>query len=597
VRELASQSTLTADVVSSARMSKVPADASPERVTAPNALNSTSTRPVVEQHRSALAISRRQGVPSAPRLLLGIQRQYGNRHVQRVLHCFHAQENARIQRKKDPARTSFPWNGRIANTSSAALRKTPAKAPDDPHRNTIADLYEGTDLQVVGAEGGWLHVQVEVKGQALTGYVSSELVAFVSPSAFDVGEIVIEVKLPTVAEAFVELKRAQMRKVKEGTDFKPTKEEQDRMDRAEIVLNATNKYTVDENTYEVNFVAQTGQTKTQVTTIEDFILFVEQVEKQYPSASAKEVASEIRQVYFRTHDWEFMVDSHGISDAGADVDIRTEPNPIASRFDMNQIRPANGGLILKTKMGDVDIGHVMSGIDARLSGFPASISGHTSPSELPEAMLKHDTLKKASGGDVRDFTTWAGDLGQAYAEYLLNRYVEGNASASLKALAAQKAPPSQMRGDIHGYIAVDVFQHVPLSVSPTGNEQKVSDILRDMYLVDKSSLVSNPSSGVATPQSSFERLSGKSGIALKPFITERSLDFARPWYAKKLIVKRGTGVTNWLDQNGWTKEGIVENTEVEFDTSHAENEKSAAQENKLSTLIDSILPLLSAPMQ
>jgi hypothetical protein len=77
-------------------------------------------------------------------------------------------------------------------------------------------------------------------------------------------------------------------------------------------------------------------------------------------------------------------------------------------------------------MGDVDIGHVMAGIDAALSGAPSeypkvfltALGHHSSLMEL-----RHKTIKEASGGDVRDVATWAGDLGQAYAEFLVARWV------------------------------------------------------------------------------------------------------------------------------------------------------------------------------
>jgi hypothetical protein len=507
-----------------------------------------------------------------------------------LVHTVQQNRGLMLQRKPDTARGSFPWIGRIDHTSSASLRKTPAKDPDDPHSNTLADLPKGTEVAVVGQAGGWMHVQVSLDDKTLSGYVSTELITYVKASAFELPEIVIEMKFPTIAEAFVELKRAEKRKAKQGAAFKPTDEEQSRIDLAIIVLKGTKKYAVDETTFEVDFAAQTGKAKTKITTIEDFILFVEQVEKQYPSAAPKEVASEVRQMWFSDPNWEILSAGSGISQGGKVVDIETEPDPIASRFDMPQVAPAKGSLQLDTRMGRVDIGHVMSGIDVRLSGFPASYleSLHgkkVDPSDLEEGMLKYNTLKTASGGNTLDFATWAGDLGQAYAEYLVDRYVKENTSASLKTFAAEKAPPDELRGDIQGYIAVDVYKKVPPSVSPTGMESKVSNILRDMFLVDK------PASG-ETMQTYFEQVSGKSSSELKPFITERSLRFARPWYAKKAVDERG-----WLGSEGWTKQGILENTLKDFDKKHNDNEKNASKDNKLEVLIDSLLQQLSAPIK
>ncbi len=509
-----------------------------------------------------------------------------------LAHTIQQNRDLMIQRKPDTARSSFPWVGRIEHTSTASLRKSPVKDPDDPHSNTVADLPKGTEVMVVGQSGGWMHVQVSLDNKTLSGYVSTELITYVKASAFQLPEIVIEVKFPTVEEAFVELKRAEKRKAKEGATFKPTDEEQSRINLAIIVLKGTKKYTVNEATFEVDFAAQTGKgkDKTKITTIEDFILFVEMVEKQYPSASPTEVASEVRQLWFSDSNWEILSAGSGISQGGKAVDIETEPDPIASRFDMPQIAPVKGGLQLNTRMGRVDIGHVMAGIDVRLSGFPASYfksphAKNVTASDLQEGMLKYHTLKTASGGNTLDFATWAGDLGQAYGEYLVDRYVKENTSASLKTFAADKAKPDELLGDIQGYIAVEVYKKVPPSVSPTGAESKVSNILRDTFLVNK------PASRETT-QTYFEQVSGKSSSELKPFITERSLSFARPWYAKKAVDERG-----WFGSKGWSKEGILENTLKDFDNKHNDNEKTASKENKLEVLIDRLLQQLSAPIK
>ena len=495
-----------------------------------------------------------------------------------------------IQRKQkmDSKLSSFPWIGRIENTWSAALRKNPMKDSDNPHGNTIADLMSGTEVTVINRKGGWLLVTVSIGGKTLQGYVSQELISYVKQSAFEMPEIKIEVKIPSLAEAFIEIKKAEKRKKKEGSAFKPSDEEHRRIDLAIVAINKTRKYVVDETTYVISFARKHG-IKTEIESIEDFILFVEQVEKQYPKATPEQVVSEIRQLWFSDVNWELLVVSEGISEAGKNVDIETEPNPVASQFNMKTLAPAAGSKKFDTRMGKVDIGHVMAGIDARLSGFPSSYPkshlakrGH----DESDTELKYKTLKTATGGDSRDFTTWAGDIGQAYAEYLVERYVKGNASALLSTFIANKAPPEEILGDIHGYIAVEVHRDVPASVSPTGMENKVSNILRDMYLVDKPAIGN-------TYQKYFEKVSGKLGADLKVFITDRSLRFARPWYAKKAVDQRG----GWGSNKGWTKAGILENAMDEFDKKHKENEKTANPDDKLDILVDNLLKQLSSPVK
>jgi hypothetical protein len=175
---------------------------------------------------------------------------------------------------------------------TAALRSAPQKDPADPHRGTKADLDTGTEVLVVNRKSGWLKVHL-ADGRA--GWVSQELVEYVSPSAIDVGEIIVSVHVPTIAEAFILLKRAEMAKMADPT-YTPPADDADSLDLAISVLQKTGKYTVDRATYRVSFTP-TGK-KFTIDTIEDFILFVETVERTYPSATPGEVASEIRQLWF-----------------------------------------------------------------------------------------------------------------------------------------------------------------------------------------------------------------------------------------------------------------------------------------------------------
>jgi hypothetical protein len=505
--------------------------------------------------------------PPGQEAVLALQRSAGNAAVGRLL-----------ARSPGP-RTTYPWIGEIHGTWSAALRKDPGKEKDDPHGNTLADLPRGTEVTVVNSKGGWLAVQAKLDGTTLDGYVSQELVKFVRASAFELPGIEVKVDMPTVPEAFVELKRAETQKA--AGPFEPTPEEQDRLDLCVSVLRATKKYTVDTSTFRVAFDRAAG-TKTQITTIEDFILFVEEVERTFPSAKPAEVAAEVRQMWFSDPNWELLVASQGIR--GADdslVDIETEA-PIATSFDMKQIAPAKGSLQLDTAMGKVDIGHVMSGIDATLSGMPAAYPedfleeredtvGGDRDTFANEA--KYDALKAASGGDVRDFTTWSGDLGQAYAEYLVDRHLLGNAGATLSHWVTQKAPREELLGDIHGYIAVEVYKSVPASKSPTGNDAKISNILRDMYLVAKP--------GGSTFADFFGKASGKSPADYRKFISDRTVAFARTWYAKRAYEEKGT--------DAWTPSGVLEEKGTEFDTTHAVNTVTADKKDTVEGLVDDLM--------
>lgn len=435
-------------------------------------------------------------------------------------------------------------------------------------------------MTVTGASGGWLHVQVTISGKAFTGYISQELVRYVRPAEL------------SLREALVLLKRAETQKKTKGANYKPSQDEGGWISLAVGVVNGIGRYTVDETTYTVSF--KSSKDRIKIDSIEDFILFVEEVERQYPTAGPDAIATEIRQVWFSDGNWEVLSAGMGVESGGGLVDIETKPNPIALKFDMGDLSPSKTELAagkknkqLATAMGTVDISHVIAGLDTRLNGFPSAYpAAHLKKRnhDDDEAKLKYKTLKAACGGNSRDFGTWSGDLGQAYAEFLLARYVKGE-KKTLAQAARDSADDEALLADIHGYIAVDVWASVPSTESPTGEEKKVSNILRDMYLVG----VDKSKKG-ARYQTFFEQASGKNASELQAFITDRSLAFARPWFAKKAAEHRGF----WGNLgSGWSKQDILDKTMVEFDTTHAKHVATGSVAEQLDTLVKALLKKLS----
>ena len=268
-------------------------------------------------------------------------------------------------------------------------------------------------------------------------------------------------RLMLLRDALVTLKRAETRR-KADAGYRPAGPDRQQIDAAAARVRAQPKYRVNGTTYRVTFAEQPGR-KVRVETIEDFVLFVEAVEAQYPAAPAAHVVSEIRQIWFYDDQWALLVASDGITDRSGKVNIEDRlRNPIAIRFDVDHLAASIGadpkrlcsaasGKVFDTAMGQVNIGHVMAGIDARLSGFPAS---NPHPYD-PESVFKYDKLKEFSNADPTSFATFAGDMGQAYAVFLFTRH-KLKKSATLRALVAQCAKPSELLGDIHGFIAAAV---------------------------------------------------------------------------------------------------------------------------------------------
>jgi hypothetical protein len=482
--------------------------------------------------------------------------------------------------RKDKTAEKFPWIGQIRGTPSAALRKTPAKNRADPHANTLADLSEGTFIDVIGRKGGWLHVRATVGGKEMEGYVSQELVAF---NRWDIDPEAMKTGL-TMREALVALKRAETRK-KADARYTPSDQEQATIDAAIATVKGEPKYQVDEATYQVTFGKKTGS-KIKIETINDFVLFVEAVEAQYPGASAKEVVSEIRQLWFSDVNWELLVASEGIKEAGKHVDIETVPNPIAERFDMADLAPADEGKVLATPMGNVNIGHVLAGIDARLSGFPVAYPkdhlkarGHDSRT----AKFKYDILKDYSGGDPTAFATFAGDLGQAYASFIFDRYEKKDTRAKLWMSIREFAKPEELVGDLHGYIAAAVSAEMRATgSSPTGSTAvTASGIIRDLYLVDKRATG-------ATVNDYLEKVAGQKGNELRQYIYSTSMTFAHPWYAK-LVMDNSIEVGLPGD--------LFDDYVQEFSQRADQHELSAKPDDTLSGAVDDLLAKATAKLQ
>lgn len=489
----------------------------------------------------------------------------------------------------------FPWIGQVRGAWSVALRKTPKKDPKNPHGNTLADLPIGTFITVKNRSGGWLKAQATVGGKEFEGYVWKKYVMF---NRYDFDPM-------TLRDAMVELKKAETAKKAEPR-WQPNEAQFDKICQAIEFIDETKKYYFDEASYRVSFDEKSladvfidifressrwkdsfyrylqsfpaSSSKIKISTIEDFILFVEAVEQQYPDAGPKEVVSEIRQIWFADQNWKLLVASQGIKQKDKHVNIETAPNPIAERFDMKDLAPKSGK-VFSTAMGDVDIGHVMAGIDARLSGFPMSYPADFMKAQgrdRGKAKFKYRSLKEYSGADPTTFTTFAGDLGQAYAIYIYDLYDKKDKSAKFWQYLQAFAKPAELLGDLHGYIAVEVAKEMrDTGKSSTGKAIKASTILRDMYLVNKGE------SG--KPYLYYlEKVSGKQGKALKNKIVYDSLMFAHLWYGKLVS-------GDMLEI--WTPGDLFDDYLRDFAEKSDRHERNADPSDTLSGAVDQFLEL------
>ncbi len=506
---------------------------------------------------------------------------------------------------------SFPWSGEITGAPSVALNEN--YPLDVRQANTIADLKQGTPVLVIGRvvnekQKNWLRVEV-LDDSERSGYVSGELVKR--------REQLTEIEL---RRSFILLKKAETASANNGA-LPSEGEIAWAQNRLRLVrnydLDGVSRYKVNPETHQVSF-NQSNKEQIKVINITDFILFVEAVERQYPHAKPGAVASEIREIWFADENWKLLSAGTGISTSVGmprgvtrSVDIESKPNPIAVMFDTGEALSGKEGArpkLIVTRLGMTDITHVMAGIDVAINGMAEK------PNVLdPRGRAKYQILEEASGGNTHDFATWSGDLGQAYGDYLRRLYVLQETWLKLGIVFADKANPEALRGDIHGYIAALVSQEMQQDgSSPTNNQpQRVSDILRNLYLVERPNSAQRRSYRYY-----FEKVAGKAGLELYNFILDRTIRFAKPWYAKDLynalnepltgenetaFKKRVLAIRSRLDVEV-TSSGLgnvnavnVINKLIEdFDYKHKKNEQLAEENNKIGEYVNGFIKMIDS---
>lgn len=202
----------------------------------------------------------------------------------------------------------------------------------------------------------------------------------------------------------------------------------------------------------------------RIDTVEDFIQFVEFVEDMYPSAAPREVASEIRQLWYSRY-WEGMINSDGILVDGRPIDLAQ--TSIRSMFDIGYLIHNRSGTVL-TPFGEVSMGHVMAGIDAQLNG-PSRPVGQRRESLERDRRFGYELVVNAANGRAREFSTWACDLGDAVSR----------GASGFDTLPRFGANPAELTGDIDGYTLVDVV--ATFGSTDRAGPMKISALLRDFY--------------------------------------------------------------------------------------------------------------------
>ncbi|QAT84317.1 hypothetical protein EJ065_2745 [Corallococcus coralloides] len=109
-----------------------------------------------------------------------------------------------------PPQRQLRWIGRI-RPYSARIHKKPHGNPQGQIHDVVVDLPKGTPVTVIGKEGANLHVQVMQGGKAYDGFISQELVEYVSPSAPGFEEALATKDWPAAAQHLSTLQRTEIR--------------------------------------------------------------------------------------------------------------------------------------------------------------------------------------------------------------------------------------------------------------------------------------------------------------------------------------------------------------------------------------------------
>ncbi|MEO5643879.1 MAG: DUF4157 domain-containing protein [Bacteroidia bacterium] len=461
---------------------------------------------------------------------------------------------------------------------------------DETHEHTQYDLPEGHEIVAISATEKFYYVKTKAPhdnwknetkaGTEVYGYVVKKYVSKKAQPLVEFDNTIISKSTVTFDDAILVIASAKKLKAKKHSF---TSFESSRIQDSKKIIDAKGKYDVDLSKYEITF-KKNAKSKIKIESIEDFILFVEDVERQYSSSSAIEIASEIRQLWYSDENWDVLVSSQGIKSGTSLVDIESSPNPIADKYDMKDLAPKTGTKKLKTNNGTTDIGHVMAGIDSTLSGSPASFPKNfiaKRGGDEDKSRAKYEILKDKVGGSVSENATWAGDIGQAYGTFLGQKKI-GN-SSNLSSLTSKYFSTDQMLGDIQGYVLNQFWNDFPEKKNPGGSkDQKISEILKAFFLSNKTSLAEENVSFLKM----FLKITGKSTEAqLKKHIRDRGVKMGSLFYASVVFNNKSDVGQIWTGVSG------IKDIVDDFAVEHSNNEKNAPTDEKLDSIVE---PLMTA---
>lgn len=185
-----------------------------------------------------------------------------------------------------------------------------------------------------------------------------------------------------------------------------------------------------------------NQPNKRALTITEYIALIRQAESRLAVAGHTTVSDRAHILcgiyYGTTSSLDYSVEHSYLRNAAFQIYTAHSPTSGSDPLPVNEI---GCGLFLSLQksqdVGGVDMGHILIGIDARMSWT----------SRIPEM-----PLTGASGVEV---TTWVGDLGGATARLALDRIKNPTATADRYFRGTDYGAPSNLEGDVAAYLVAD----------------------------------------------------------------------------------------------------------------------------------------------
>ncbi len=251
-----------------------------------------------------------------------------------------------------------------------------------------------------------------------------------------------------------------------------------------------------------------GVTPATLATIQDFIALVERIEAAYAGLPWQDITSRIRKEYYpgpgngaysgirAAFTWDDLIDEQEV--------VPPLQSPPVAMADIAALRRTQ---TVAAPGGDVDIGHVLTGVDSM--NFP-NVAG---------IFARHNTSGPAAA-------TWSGDVGSALVNYATDATLNDDSDETREHFYQSYAGRDDMFGDYDGIVLADL--------SSLPDDAPLSQRLRTYYITDAAQGVQRRFHNFCQV-SGFTVSNGRLDDAARTYIREQIERFANAFNVEGII--------------------------------------------------------------